>query len=65
MYSVNFSATVFGKRHNGSIKVNVLDFEGKFLHCPKCGNWVIFGSEINTFQLFSKSFYQVFLTLYL
>ena len=37
MYSVSFSAIVFGKRHNGSIKVNVLDFEGKFFALAKIG----------------------------
>ena len=31
----------------------------------KCGKWVVFGSKINTFELYSKSGYLIFLKLYL
>ena len=35
-------------------KVTVFDFEEKFILCPKWRKWLIFRSQINTFELFFK-----------
>lgn len=40
-------------------------FSKKFMFCQKCGTCVIFGSKINTFELFFKSVHWIFLKLYL
>ena len=47
------------------VKVTVLVLQGKFLKSPKLEKWVSFGSKINIIEHFSKSFYYVFLELYL
>ena len=46
-------------------KSGVLDFQEKVLLCSKWGKWRILGTKINTFWVFSKSVYWVFLKLYL
>ena len=43
------------------LKVIVLDLEGKFMLGTKWEKWVIFGPKVNTFELYSRSVYQIFL----
>ena len=49
-------------RVHETLKSGVTLFWEKFLFCLKWGKWGIFGPEINNFELFSKSFYYIFLT---
>ena len=49
-----FSEIVLMTGINEWVKVTVLNLYGNFILCSKLDKWVIFGTKINTFKVFSK-----------